>query len=61
MELWRLRLQESQLSALNADPHYADPAEKDRIIVPIDMAMRGVIEKYSQDGGDDRLGMLRDE
>ncbi len=40
-------LQESQRSALNADPHYAD-AEKDRVIVPIDMAMRGVVEKYAQ-------------
>ena len=42
-------LKESQLSALNAAPHYADPAEKDRIIVPIDTAMRGVIKEYGKD------------
>ncbi len=41
-------LQESQSAALTADPHYADMDEKDRIVVPIDMAMRGVVEKYGQ-------------
>ena len=41
-----VELQESQLADLNAAPHYADPVEKDRIVVPIDMAMQGVVTKY---------------
>jgi hypothetical protein len=41
-------LQASQQAALNADPHYADPEEKDRVIIPIDMAMRGVVQKYAK-------------
>ncbi len=39
-----VEIQESQLAALNADPHYADPAEKDRVVIPIDMAMNEVIK-----------------
>jgi len=41
-------LKESQLTALNADPHYADPEEKDRVVVPIDMAIHGVVQKYAK-------------
>jgi len=39
-----VEIQEAQLAALNADPHYADPNEKDRIVIPIDMAMNEVIK-----------------
>jgi hypothetical protein len=38
-----VELNEAQLSALNADPHYADPSEKDRVVIPIDMAMKEVV------------------
>lgn len=38
-----VQAQEAQRAALNAAPHYADPAEKDRLVIPIDMAMKEVI------------------
>jgi hypothetical protein len=38
-----VELQESQLAAMNAPMHYADPDEKDRIIIPIDMAVNEII------------------
>lgn len=39
-----VEINEAQRSALNADPHYADPNAEDRIVIPIDMAMKEVIK-----------------
>ncbi len=39
-----VEIQETQLKAMNAAPHYADPSAKDRIVIPIDMAMKEVIK-----------------
>ena len=45
-----VELKETQLAALHASPHTAEKTEadpRDRIIVPIDMAMREVIRRHS--------------
>ncbi len=45
-------LQESQSSALNAERHYADPVEKDRLVIPIGEAMDEVVRKYGHAGAE---------
>lgn len=43
-----VELKESQLAELNAEKHFADPVERDRIVIPIDDAIDLVIEKYGE-------------
>jgi len=45
-------LKASQLAGLNAEPHYADPVEKDRLVIPIGEAMDLVVAKYGSASAD---------
>jgi hypothetical protein len=43
-----VELKESQLAQLNAPEHFADPAERDRRVIPIDDAIDAMVKKYGQ-------------
>ncbi len=46
-----VELKQTQLDALNAPAHHADPIERDRVVIPIDDAIRGVVAKYGRHSG----------
>ena len=43
-----VELETQQLQSLNAEPHYNDPETKDRVVAPIDMAIKEVVKRHSK-------------